>query len=66
MMNCTWVDCKKTAKVPEVASDGEVWANLCDEHHNELEEAIGCLEPKKLLRAWVRASGGAKKMASRF
>lgn len=60
---CTWKYCEKNAVHPQVASDGEVWANLCDEHHAELEAAIGD-RPEKMISAWVLAMGGAK-LASR-
>lgn len=65
-MNCTWKDCDKPATQPQVASDGEIWANLCDEHHEKLEESLSSLEPKKLLSAWVKAQGGANKAAKRM
>lgn len=72
-MNCTWVDpidkqCTRVATNPHVARDGKEWANLCDAHHAEFEKcsdesARGGGNIGAMLRSWVRASGGAKKMA---
>ncbi len=59
---CTWKDCNSKAINIQLDKNGKEWANLCKNHHNELEEAIDNPQPKKVLRAWVLASGGAKKM----
>ena len=58
-MECTWKDCTKTAEYPQIAKDGEQWANLCKEHHKKLENSIGA-EPKEMLSCWIKAMGGAK------
>jgi hypothetical protein len=63
-MICTWKDCKEEAQYPQIATDGDEWSNLCVKHHAELDEAIGA-EPKKMLRAWVLAMGGAEKATRR-
>lgn len=60
---CTWVECKKEAKHEQKGRGGKVWAYLCEEHNNELEAALAAEDVKKLLSSWVKASGGAKKMA---
>jgi hypothetical protein len=69
-MRCTWNEkderCDKEAKFPQIATDGEVWANLCEEHNAQLEQAIELLDARKLLSSWVKAGGGPKKMASRM
>ncbi len=66
-IKCTWKNCKNDAIYSQVAKDGEVWANLCEEHHNLLEECISDIEnPKKLLGAWIKAQGGAKRAAGRM
>ena len=69
-MNCTWVDdavrCRGRAIHPITAKDGEVWARLCDEHNAAVDKAIQDIDGKAILRCWVRAGGGAKKMAARM
>ena len=65
-MKCTWIDCDVEATHPQIAKDGEEWANLCDEHHEETEQALKSMVPEKLLRAWVRAQGGAKLATQRM
>lgn len=77
MTQCTWQDppdtrCTREATHPQTAEGGEVWANLCDEHAKQLDASVNGLivednhNPAAVLRAWVRASGGAKKMAGRM
>lgn len=68
--NCTWQDppdkrCENLGMHEEVDKDGKIWANLCQEHHQELEYAIDKdpFDIPLMLRCWVRAGGGAKKMA---
>lgn len=77
---CTWVDpstplgierrCDQPAHWQQPSQDGEVWADLCDKHADELNDSIEShnAEPdvKLILRNWVRAGGGAKKMAGRM
>ena len=66
MTKCTWKNCTEEAKHPQIATGGEVWGNLCDKHHQELEDAIEKLDPKTLLRAWVLAQGGAEAATKRM
>lgn len=67
MSKCTWVDCKADATKPQTGKNGEVWANLCESHHQELESSLVTpLNPKLMLQCWVRASGGAKVMARKM
>jgi len=63
---CTWKDCQRAAEHPQIAKDGEEWANLCQDHHDVVEEAMGALEPRMLLWAWVNAQGGAKAASGRM
>jgi len=63
---CTWKDCEAPAEHPQVAEDGEVWANLCPQHHDVVEKALEAMEPRKVLWAWVNAQGGAKLAAGRM
>jgi hypothetical protein len=67
MRQCTWKDCAAEGTHEHTRNDGSVWAVLCDEHHAEVDaSAPGSAEvfsPKRALRAWVLASGGAKKLA---
>ena len=67
-MVCTWVDCKEKGDVPQLDNNGNEWGNLCQEHHDEIENAIAS-EPfsaKTMLSCWIKAQGGAKKAASRM
>ncbi len=61
-MECTWKDCSEIATNIQLDKNGKEWANLCNDHNSELEKAIQDCTPKVLMRAWVLASGGAKKM----
>lgn len=63
---CTWDGCTKAATVPQIARDGERWANLCAEHDAELNKAIDTSNVPALMRGWVKAQGGAKKAAARM
>jgi hypothetical protein len=63
--SCTWQDCTRDGTREQIAQDGAVWAVLCEQHHKELDDAIGSMNPPVLMRAWVRAQGGAKKAAAR-
>ena len=73
-MNCTWVDCKDKASWPQKDKNGKVWANLCQEHHLELETALeeslkdssNSFKMKLMLSCYVKAQGGAKEMAKRM
>ncbi len=65
-MKCTWKDCEKDAKVPQYDKDKKEWANLCQKHHDEIEDCIKNFNPKKMLGCWVKAQGGAKKAANRI
>jgi hypothetical protein len=61
-MTCTWKGCGVEATVPQVGTDGHTWAFLCAAHNEELNASIDH-GAKAMLRCWVLASGGAKKMA---
>lgn len=65
-MTCTWVDCSKEATVPQIAKDGDQWANLCVEHDAEIDKALVSMDVKVVLRNWLRAQGGAKAAAARM
>lgn len=66
-MQCTWKDCATEGTHAHTRNDGSTWATLCDKHHAELEAACPAkgkeFSPKAMLRAWVLANGGAKKLA---
>lgn len=55
---CTWKGCKEIASHPRVADDGRMWANVCEEHSIEIEQAIDDLDARKLLSAWAKAKHG--------
>lgn len=63
---CTWKDCNQPATHPQLSNDGSEWANLCDSHSEEMEQAVTSLDPKTLVRSWILAMGGAKKAAKRL
>ncbi len=62
---CSWADCLDTGLVKQRDKNGTLWATLCDKHSTELDKAVEVFDPKELLRAWVKASGGAAVMARR-
>lgn len=66
MARCTWQNCNAEGEHDQVASDGEVWACLCKEHHAEIEGALDRLDAKALLSGWVRAMGGARAATKRM
>lgn len=68
MNRCTWRGknkdrCTEIGTHPQTGQGGAVWANLCDEHHNKLEDAINNGDVRLMVGYWVAASGGPKKMA---
>ena len=63
---CTWVECQNVASVPQIAKDGEQWANLCAAHDAEINAGLEALDAKKLLSCWVKAMGGAKAATRRM
>lgn len=70
-MTCTWHEkdsgrCTSIATHPQLDKLGYTWANLCGVHDNALQGAIKDPDVRKMLSAWVKASGGAKKLASTF
>ena len=62
-MDCTWKDCENKAEHPQIGKNGNEWANLCTQHNTELDKAVDKMMPKPILKSWVQASGGAKKLA---
>jgi len=65
-MKCTWLDCKNEATHPHKATDGSIWANLCDAHHARQEAAEKGDGTENILSCWVKAQGGAKRAAARM
>ena len=61
---CTWVDCTEASTHPQIGQTGQVWANLCLHHHAELNTAMSTSVPR-MLSAWIKAQGGAKKASMR-
>lgn len=68
MKQCTWKDCAAEGTHEQIRNDGSVWAVLCDKHHAEIEASCPAKDkefsPKIMLRNWILANGGAKKMAA--
>lgn len=65
MKNCTWKDCKSVACVPQLDKNKKEWANLCQKHHDEIEDSFKNFSPKKILKSWILAQGGAKVAAKK-
>jgi len=65
-MICTWKDCKEEATMPQIGRNKQEWANLCPTHNAELDASIADSNPKMMLRAWVRASGGADALTKKM
>lgn len=66
MNTCTWLDCSEIAEHLQLDNNEKQWANLCANHHKELNDAIESEDSKTLLRCWVRAKGGAKVIVKRM
>ena len=61
MNKCTWKGCSENAIKEQLDKNGKIWANLCDNHHDKLNNVIN--DPKKIkkiLSYWVKAQGGAE------
>jgi hypothetical protein len=52
------------AEHPQVAADGEQWANLCDYHDERLRTAVD--DPPRMLSFWILAQGGKEVAVKRF
>jgi hypothetical protein len=64
-MKCTYEGCDREATIPQVAKDGEVWANFCKEHEDQINKSIDTGDVRALMRDWVKGQGGAKAAADR-
>jgi hypothetical protein len=64
---CTWLSngkpCPAQPTHPYHDKSGRVWANLCGIHSLTLDTALASPNPKLLLSAWVKASGGPKALS---
>lgn len=65
MRGCTWDGCSAHASNYQVASDGDVWADLCDGHAEALDKYF-VQDTVTVLRAWIYAQGGPVVAASRL
>jgi len=65
MGKCTWEGCDRPARNEQIARDGQVWADLCNEHAEEIDDILD-QESGAILKKWVKAQGGSKKAASRL
>lgn len=67
--HCTWESCLLEPEYEELDKQGQVWAELCQQHHCELNEAIRDWAsdggPKVVMKAYIKAQGGSKKAADR-
>lgn len=63
---CTWKNCIEEGRNSLKDKYGIEWAFLCDKHDKELNDSIYSKDPKKILRSWVLASGGAYKLSKRI
>lgn len=74
IVKCTWMDpepggrCQHEAEHVQRDKGGAPWANLCAVHNAELQAALDAepFNPARMMRAWVRAGGGAEAMAKRI
>jgi hypothetical protein len=55
---CTWKGCDAPATQPLKDRNGAEWAILCSDHHQEFDDAIGSMQPKRCMRAWALAGHG--------
>jgi hypothetical protein len=62
MSTCTWDGCANEATQPQLDANGAEWANLCQEHHDTLEDKLKTLSAPQLIKAWIKAQGGVKRM----
>lgn len=62
---CTWAGCANPARHELGSRDGSKWANLCDEHNAEMDAAVNSPQVGDIVRAWIKAKGGAEKAAAR-
>lgn len=65
MRGCTWDGCEAQAANYQVASDGNVWADLCDGHAEALDTYF-LKDAVTVLRAWIYAQGGPSVAAARL
>jgi hypothetical protein len=63
MITCYWKGCAGNGSAELRDKNGDVWTRLCAVHVKELDEAIQSLSPRRVMRAWVLAHGGAAKAA---
>ena len=68
---CTWKGCQEGQAFKTLLNkSGEPWAHLCAKHHKEHDDAVklavgegGKDNMRRMIGVWVKASGGAEKMA---
>ena len=75
MSKCTWAGCNEEAMHAWNDKKGNVWASLCPDHNDSLQESIdksGSIDPEEMkqglrevLSKWIKAQGGAKVAARR-
>ncbi len=61
---CSFYGCEKD--VCEADKELEQRMHFCQEHHDQLAGYITNGDVKKILGFWVKANGGAKKLAETF
>lgn len=62
---CTWVGCDSDGIHELGDRNGQKWAILCESHNDEMDRAVNSPQVGDIVRAWVRAQGGAKAAAAR-
>jgi len=62
---CTWEGCRKPATAVHKDSAGVAWADLCGTHDKQLTVVLGDPKPAAMMRAWIKAQGGAARTAKR-
>lgn len=63
---CTWVGCGELGMHEQLDKLGNRWAYLCPQHHEELDNAIRSLVPRLVMKAWIRAHGGAQRLTEKM
>jgi hypothetical protein len=63
---CTWQNCNNFAVHKILNSKNKIWAELCNEHNNILNDAIVNSNPLRLLGIYSKANGGAEKLANKL
>ncbi len=70
MKNCTWENCQNKGGAGDgfelqLDKKGKEWSYLCPEHIKELNKDLKS-GAKGMLRGWISANGGPKRLATKM